>query len=146
MTSEERDQNDDPMINTLPDEELMLQVSNGMGEMLGVLFDRYHVPLFNFYCKLTGDRGLSEDLVQDVFFRILKYRQTYRAGTSFRAWMYSIARNSRLDHFRRQKKEVSFEPEMSPSVQPTDEVAKTQELQMLHAALQRLTDDKREVL
>src|SRR5215472_5086334 len=83
------------------DEDLMLQVRDGAGEMLGVLFDRYQTPLFNFYAKLTGDRALSEDLVQEVFLRILKYRQSYRRGTPFRAWVYQIARNARIDHFRK---------------------------------------------
>src|SRR6266851_1345680 len=46
-----------------PDEDLMLQVRDGAGETLGVLFDRYQAPLFNFYSKLTGDRALSEDVV-----------------------------------------------------------------------------------
>src|SRR6185312_16627320 len=55
------------MTNSLPDEELMLQVREGVGEMLAVLFDRYQSPLFNFYRRLTGDRAVSEDLVQDVF-------------------------------------------------------------------------------
>src|SRR5437764_7755098 len=64
-----------------PDEDLMLQVRDGAGEMLGVLFDRYQTPLFNFYSKLTGDRTLSEDLVQEVFLRILKYRQLDRKST-----------------------------------------------------------------
>jgi len=75
----------------------MLQVRNGTSAMLGILFDRYQVALFNFYCKSTGDRSASEDLVQDVFYRILKYRHTYRQGTSLRTWMYSLARNARLD-------------------------------------------------
>src|SRR5207302_7941166 len=70
-----------------PDEDVMLQVRDGAGEMLGVLFDRYQTPLFNFYSKLTGDRTLSEDLVQEVFLRILKYRQRYSPGTPFRAWV-----------------------------------------------------------
>ena len=39
----------------------MLQVRDGAGETLGVLFERYHAPLYNFYTKLTGDRALSED-------------------------------------------------------------------------------------
>ena len=67
----------------MSDEELMSQVRSGVGEMLGVLFERYHVPLFNFYLKLTGDRPVSEDLVQEVFFRILKYRHSYRPDTPF---------------------------------------------------------------
>ena len=82
---------------SVPDEDVMLQVRNGEVEMLGVLFDRYQAPLFNFYAKMTQDRTVSEDLVQEVFLRILRYRQTYRPGTNFRTWMYQIARNTRLD-------------------------------------------------
>jgi RNA polymerase sigma-70 factor, ECF subfamily len=134
------------MTNSLPDEELMLRVRDGVGEMLGVLFDRYHSPLFNFYCKLTGDRTLSEDLVQEVFFRVLKYRQTYRPGTPFRAWVYQIARNARVDHFRKQKPEVEWEVEMSPAIVPTDSAQQKQEAELLHRALLELPEEKREVL
>lgn len=124
----------------------MLHVRNGIGEMLGVLFNRYQTPLFNFYCKLTGDRTASEDLVQDVFFRILKYRQTYRPGTPFRTWMYQIARNARLDHARKHRKETNFEPNMSPAVLPNDPAQQKQEATLLHEALMQLSEEKREVL
>ena len=134
------------MANSLSDEELMSQVRSGVGEMLGVLFERYHVPLFNFYLKLTGDRAMSEDLVQDVFFRILKYRHSYRTDTAFRAWMYQIARNARLDYLRRRRPETSWEPEMSPAVAPVDIAQQSQEALLLHSALMRISEDKREVL
>lgn len=124
----------------------MLQVRNGVGEMLGLLFERYQVPLFNFYCKLTGDRAMSEDLVQEVFFRILKYRHSYRPETGFRAWMYQIARNARVDHLRRKRPETSWEPEMSPAVLPGDTAQQKQEAMLLHSALLELADEKREVL
>jgi RNA polymerase sigma-70 factor (ECF subfamily) len=134
------------MTNTLPDEELMLQVREGVGEMLAVLFDRYQSPLFNFYRRLTGDRAVSEDLVQDVFFRILKYRQSYKPGTPFRAWMYQIARNARIDHVRKHPEALEFEPEMSPAVNPNDPAESEQQATLLHKALLMLPDDKREVL
>jgi len=54
--------------NPMSDEELMAQVRSGVGEMLGVLFDRYQVPLFNFYLRLSGDRALSEDWYRKCFF------------------------------------------------------------------------------
>jgi RNA polymerase sigma factor (sigma-70 family) len=130
----------------MSDEELMSQVRGGVGEMLGVLFERYHVPLFNFYSKLTGDRMLSEDLVQEVFFRILKYRHSYRVDTPFRAWMYQIARNARLDYLRKRRPETSWEPEMSPAVEPADTAQQGQEAVLLHRALMRISEDKREVL
>ena len=134
------------MTNTLPDEELMLQVREGVGEMLAILFERYQNPLFNFYCRLTGDRSVSEDLVQDVFFRILKYRQSYRPGTPFRAWMYQIARNARLDHVRKHPQAIEFEPAMSPAILPNDPAESDQQTELLHKALLMLPDEKREVL
>ncbi len=134
------------MSNSMSDEELMAQVRHGVGEMLGVLFERYQLPLFNFYLKLTGDRTLSEDLVQEVFFRMLKYRQSYRPETPFRAWMYQIARNARVDHLRRRRPETSWEPEMSPAVAPTDTAQQSQEAALLYRALMRLEEGKREVL
>jgi len=134
------------MTNLLPDEELMSQVRSGVGEMLGVLFDRYQMPLFNFFYKLTGNRTMSEDLVQEVFFRILKYRQSYRPGTPFRAWMYQIARNTRVDFFRKQRPEVSWEPEMEPVVMPGDSAQQKQETDMLYRALLQMPEEKKEVL
>jgi RNA polymerase sigma factor (sigma-70 family) len=134
------------MSNSMSDEELMSQVRNGVGEMLGVLFDRYQLPLFNFYLKLTGDHTVSEDLVQEVFFRMLKYRQSYHPETPFRAWMYQIARNARVDHLRRRRPETSWEPEMSPAVVPEDTAQQSQETALLHRALMGLQEDKREVL
>lgn len=134
------------MMKLVPDEDVMLQVRNGTADMLEVLFDRYQAPLFGFYSKLTGDRTVSEDLVQEVFFRILKYRQTYRPGTPFRAWIYQIARNARVDHYRKRRPETSFEPEMSPAVAPTDSAQKNQETAFLHRALMQLPEEKREIL
>jgi RNA polymerase sigma factor (sigma-70 family) len=132
--------------NPMSDEELMSQVRSGVGEMLGLLFERYQTPLFNFYLKLTGDRTTSEDLVQEVFFRILKYRQSYRTETPFRAWMYQIARNARLDYLRRRRPETSWEPEMSPAIAPQDTAQQSQETALLYRALMRMPEDKREVL
>ncbi len=128
----------------------MFLVRNGVVEMLGVLFDRYQSPLFNFYCKLTGDRSASEDLVQDVFYRILKYRKSYQSGMSFKSWMYQIARNARLDQAKRQKPEGDLEDESASNrisaFGAGDPVQHDQEVELLHRALMRLPEEKREVL
>ena len=85
-------------VSSVSDDALMLDVSNGQVGKLGVLFDRNHRKLFDFFIRMTRSREVSEDLVQDVFFRILKYRATFRAGSRFTTWMYHIARNARIDH------------------------------------------------
>lgn len=124
----------------------MLQVRNGDSETLGVLFDRYHAPLFNFYARLMGDRGVSEDLVQEVFLRILRYRQSYQPGTPFRPWIYQIARNARMDHYRKNPRQVAFQAEMVPPVAPPDAAQQAQEANLLHRALLQLPEEKREIL
>ena len=89
----------------ISDNQLMEDVKTGKVEKLAVLFEKYHVQLFNFFLRLTGNRGVSEDLVQDVFMRILKYRKTYRGQSKFTVWMYQIARNAHIDHLRKKKGE-----------------------------------------
>ena len=124
----------------------MLQVRDGEVQMLGVLFDRYQAPLFNFYSKMTQDRTVSEDLVQEVFLRILRYRQTYRPGTAFRAWMYQIARNTRLDQVRKVRPESPLVAEPIAPSGASDEAERQQEAALLQRAMMQLPEDKREIL
>lgn len=85
------------------DEILMLSVKNGTLDSLAPLFERYHVRLFNFFLRLTSNRETSEDLTQNVFQRILRFRHTYKDGHPFRSWMYRMARNLHADHYRKNK-------------------------------------------
>src|SRR5262245_58268105 len=97
---------------TETDELLMLAVRDGDLAKLGVLFDRHHRALFDFFVRMTASRTLAEDLVQDVFFRILKYRETFRDESRFKAWMYQIARNARFDHHKKRDSETELPPEV----------------------------------
>lgn len=60
---------------------------------LGVLFERHRGSLFGSFMRRTGDASLSEDLVQDTFFRAFKYRKSFRLGQDFLPWVHQIARN-----------------------------------------------------
>src|SRR5579862_4164975 len=84
----------------------MAQVRSGEVSKLAVLFERHHRSLFRYFVSLNRDRELSEDLVQDVFFRILRYRASYDPTRAFSAWMYQIARRASLDRGRERKGEV----------------------------------------
>src|SRR5579862_2737562 len=84
---------------TWTDEQLMLAVRNGELEQFGALFERHYQKVFAFFYRLTGDASSSEDLAQEVFVRMLKYRNGFGRDSRFRAWMYQIARNVRADHF-----------------------------------------------
>jgi RNA polymerase sigma-70 factor (ECF subfamily) len=128
----------------------MLKVRDGDVGKLGILYERHHGMLLNFFVRMTGDRHLSQDLVQDVFFRILKYRNTYREQSNFVTWMYRIARHVRFDDLRKKQREVLMDesemdqPQTGPG--PGENLEKVQEIRMLRGALQMLPPEKREVL
>ena len=86
----------------LSDEQLMQQVSGGNLDVLQILFERHHKHIFNFLYKMSGDRMLSEDLTQEVFYKLIKYRASYDNG-KFISWIFTIARNSLNTHYRRDK-------------------------------------------
>jgi len=137
-------------VNSPADESLMLEVRDGEVARLGILFERHHRPLYNLFVRLTGNREASEDLVQEVFLRILKYRHTYRGESGFTVWLYKIAHNARADYFRKPKREVTmpedgFEP-ISEDFIASDKLEQRQEVDLLRAALNKLSEDKREVL
>jgi len=67
----------------------MMSVRDGEISNLAPLFERHSAKLFNYYVRLTGNRQLSEDMVQDVFLRILTYRHTFRGESQFTTWMFS---------------------------------------------------------
>src|SRR3982750_4639712 len=84
----------------------MGQVSSGEVSQMAILFERHHRALFRYVVSMNRNRGLAEDLVQDVFFRMLRYRTTYDPAQSFTAWMYQIARNAGVDQIRKRTAEV----------------------------------------
>ncbi|WP_215136043.1 RNA polymerase sigma factor [Hymenobacter sp. ISL-91] len=86
------------------DETLMEQVRGDDLDQLTPLFERYHGPLFNFLFRLCGCRETSQDLVQNVFLRVLKYRASYQPGQPFRAWVYQLARHIHHDHWQKNRR------------------------------------------
>lgn len=138
------------VLTTETDNELMFRVRDGELSELGVLFERYHDRLYNFFVRHTSRRDASEDLVQDVFFRMLKYRHTYRGDAPFTVWMYQLARNASADYFKRWKLEVPMEGEIEErsgtDPLPSEASEKEEEQELLRQALSRLSDEKREVL
>ena len=65
---------------TATDSVLMNRVRDGHARSLGTLFERHHVKLFHFCLRMTGNRPVSEDLVQDIFMRMLRHRKSFRPG------------------------------------------------------------------
>lgn len=137
---------------TLSDNAIMQKVQNGDIDKMGLLYERYHRQLFRFLYNMTHQTELSEDLVQNVFIRMLKYNDGFMGYGEFKTWMYRIARNTVYDHFRKEKKTPSLmdvkDYETSiPGEQFTDgPLEKEQELKLLEAAMEKLSTENRELL
>ena len=132
----------------LTDKTLMLAVKAGDLEQFGVLFERYHDPIFAFFYRMTGDASVSEDLTQEVFIRMLKYRNTFGENSDFRGWMYQIARNLRADHFRKRMPQAALLEEIQTShdPSPSQRLEREERYAVLHQALLALPEDRRELL
>src|SRR5262245_295338 len=131
------------------DEALMQAVREGDFAQLGVLFDRHHREVFDFLVRTTGQRAVAEDLVQDVFERILKGRETYRGDAGFRPWMFRIACNARADYYRRRVPTTSMGDDLDPQDEaagPEQVLEDATEAARLQRALLKLRADKRDLI
>ena len=132
------------------DIELMDQVRDGDIRQLAHLFKRHHLKLFNYYLRLTRERHASEDMVQEVFFRMLKYRHTFRGDGEFLTWMYHLARNVHMDHYKKLKNApaTAGEPEDRATEEPhaQAQLEQKQDRALLGQALAKLPIEKREIL
>ena len=142
----------------------MVKVRDGDLDKLGLLFERYKKPLFSFFLTLVRDRELSEDLVQNTFYRIMKYRHLFRPRLpsgedrqsgkidgDFKSWMFHIARNVKNDQFRKNrvlaKEQVEkWEERIGHNENRDAQWTEESEYHVLATALGHLPEEKREIL
>lgn len=131
----------------LTDEEIMIQVSSGNLDMMSILFERYHVRLFNFLLKMTRDKDASQDLTQEVFYKAIKYRRSYKKG-KFSSWMYTIARNCFSDYYQTKKTENQrFEDvEFKTEKKEQNTIENNETIEQLNQALAQLSNSDKELI
>ena len=139
-------------MNLLTDNAIMLKVKDGDLDKMGLLFERHHRSLMGFLYHMTGQRELSEDLVQNVFYRMLKYRHTFRGDGEFRAWMYHVARNVVHDEGRTVKRTIRYQEidgyaeHLAGGTIADEAIQKKQQITSLKRALMELSEENREIL
>ena len=67
------------------------------------LMRRYLKPIYNFSYQYGKDESVAEDIAQDAFFKAWKHMARYTKGRAFKPWLYTIARNTALDHLKKRK-------------------------------------------
>jgi RNA polymerase sigma-70 factor (ECF subfamily) len=91
-------------VTEIQDEVIMQHVKEGNLAEMAVLFERYHLRLYNFFLKLTRNKEISQDLTQNLFYRMIKYKNSYKNQLSVKAWMYQMARNLHIDYCKEEKR------------------------------------------
>jgi len=84
------------------DEMLMVRYQRGDREAFAELVRRYKTPIYNFIIRQLRHPGVSEDLTQDVFLRVVQNAADFKHEARFSTWLYTIARNLCIDHIRKQ--------------------------------------------
>ena len=134
----------------MSDEMIMEAVKNGDLQQASLLFDRYHKPVFNFLARMTMDRDVAEDLTQNVFLRMIKYKNSYREGNKFQSWIYQIARNVFSDHYQKEKNKradfVDVERLSDHLGESNMDEEQLEREKILHRSMAMLNDEQRELL
>lgn len=129
------------------DEQLMLALRDGQLSAFEALFRRHYETMRALCARMAATSDGGDDLAQETFLRILRYRATFRGDARFTTWAYRIARNVCLEQVARTSRErrvtESWAAEGETVTSPT---GRGDEIAQLEAAMQALSPEHREVL
>jgi RNA polymerase sigma-70 factor (ECF subfamily) len=89
----------------LSDAEIMVRVREGDDSGFSILIEKYRKQIVHFMFRMSRNQAVAEELAQEVFLRVYRSRQTYRAEAKFSTWLYRIATNLGVNHARDTKHE-----------------------------------------
>lgn len=126
-----------------------------MEAIFNELYKKYHHQLYNFLFYMVQSKEQTEDLVQEVYIRVLKSYQHFKGESSEKTWLIAIARNVAIDYFRKQKGinqrlikkvEMIHLPIKDESPLPEEIVFQSEEKRLLYRCLEKCTIDQRSVI
>ncbi len=86
------------------EKEIIAHCQNGETAFFGALYDRYVRTIYSFIYYKTFHKETAEDLTSETFFKALNHIKAVDPNRSFQSWLYKIAQNCVIDHFRRERK------------------------------------------
>ena len=140
------------MLEPVMDEATLVRLSQqGDQDMFARLYDAYVERIYRYVYFRVADDMLAEDITSQVFLKVWEKLGTYQAGQSpFMAWIYRIAHNAVIDHYRTKKASVSLDDVRPVELSHSDEIDEKLDLQVqsqeLREALQELTEEQQQVL
>ena len=144
-----------PLPTDLPvsDAELLRRYRQGDSQAFAVLYARHRLGLFRFLCGLCGDAALAEEVFQETWMSVIRSESQQREAVQFSTWLYQIARNRLIDHWRKHGKRQYLQDEYDEQLHgeadsqpnPEQQLSLTRDQQRLQAALDDLPAEQREV-
>jgi len=90
----------------LSDERLILQYCRGHQPAIAILVERYRDEMLNFFRRRVASHTIAEDLVQELFLKIIRNACRFQARARFKTWMYRIALNLLKNHYHTAGREL----------------------------------------
>ncbi len=133
----------------ISDEELMVMFQNGNGHAFELLFEKYRIPVFNFIHRMLGrDTTSAEDLLQEIFIKIVRAKDLYEPRGRFSTWLFAITRNHCLNFLRSRRyleAKSSVPLDDRDAKEPAVGASGNEVREMLEKAIDGLSDKCREV-
>lgn len=131
--------------------QLITCAQRGDVDAIGKLYDQHQNAIFRYLWVRVGERPQAEDLTGEVFMRMLTALPNYRPTAPFRAWLYRIARNLLIDHYRKHGQTTTVpletaEPQPTSSADLLTLAEQNLTLHQLQNALSQMDETQREVV
>jgi RNA polymerase sigma-70 factor (ECF subfamily) len=138
------------------DEQLMLAYAAGDAAAFEALYARHKGGLYRFVLRGVKERGIAEELFQEIWVRVIEARQRYAPQARFSTWLYTIAHHRMVDHWRKRGLNVvplgregpddpaPSEPAAEAAREPQRQAETNEQLERLGRALQALPAAQRE--
>lgn len=91
-------------LHELEDSELMIRYAQGDDRAFTLLFERHKRPLYTYILRSCGRPDIADELLQDVFLRVINSASNYKPSAKFTTWLYRIARNACIDAARKRSR------------------------------------------
>lgn len=131
------------------DESLMLRYAAGEAAAFAPLYERHKGGLWRYVLHQCRDEAVTAEVFQDVWASVVRVRASYQPSAKFSTWLYKLAHNRLVDHWRAQKpldsldeaaEAVAASPHLSPEARSTQ----AEQGSRIVAALQALAPEQRE--
>ena len=84
----------------MPDESLVVLLNEGDEEAFEIIYDRYAKPMLNFFYLKLRSKEKAEDLMQNLFLKLIEKGKLFDQGQQFKTWFYTLAHNQCKNEFR----------------------------------------------